>query len=75
MIQVSNEADGKATQMESIIKGSKIKSNNMVMVVTGITETAFLGYFEYKGRSVGQCSILKEMFSNPHYMNGITIEN
>lgn len=52
-------------------KGDKIESNKMVMVITGETKTAYIGYHEYKGRPVGQCSILKEMFSNPHYMNNI----
>ena len=56
-----------------ITKGTKIESNKMLMVITGETEKAFLGYHEYKGKAVGQCSILKEMFSNPHYMNNIKI--
>ena len=58
-----------------ITKGTKIESNNMVMVVTGENEKAYLGYIEYKGNAVGQCSLLKEMFTNPHYMNGIKIIN
>jgi hypothetical protein len=58
-----------------ITKGTKIESNNMIMVVVGESETAYIGYHEYKGRAVGQCSILKEMFTNPHYMNGIKITN
>lgn len=59
----------------SITKGTKIESNNMTMVVTGENEKAYLGYIEYKGNAVGQCSLLKEMFTNPHYMNGIKILN
>ena len=58
-----------------ITKGTKIESNNMVMVVTGENEKAYLGYIEYKGNAVGQCSLLKQMFTNPHYMNGIKIIN
>ena len=45
------------------------------MVVTGETEKAFLGYHEYKGKVVGQCSIAKDMFTNPHYMNNIKVIN
>ena len=56
-----------------ITKGTKIESNKLVMVVTGETEKAFLGYNEYKGKVVGQCSIAKDMFTNPHYMNNIKI--
>ena len=58
-----------------ITKGTKIESNKLVMVVTGETEKAFLGYHEYKGKVVGQCSIAKDMFTNPHYMNNIKITN
>mgnify|MGYP000916723465 FL=1 len=58
-----------------IRKGTKIESNNLVMVVTGETEKAFLGYHEYKGKVVGQCSIAKDMFTNPHYMNNIKVIN
>ena len=58
-----------------IVKGTKIESNKMVMVVTGENATAFLGYHEYKGKIVGQCSIAKDMFTNPHYMNNIILIN
>ena len=58
-----------------ITKGTKIESKSLVMVVTGETEKAFLGYHEYKGKIVGQCSIAKDMFTNPHYMNNIKITN
>ena len=58
-----------------IKKGTKIESNKLVMVVTGETETAFLGYHEYKGKIVGQCSIAKDMFTNPHYVNNFKIIN
>jgi len=58
-----------------ITKGTKIESNNLVMIVTSVTEKAYLGYHEYKGQIVGQCSISKDMFSNPHYMNNIKITN
>jgi hypothetical protein len=57
----------------NIKKGTRIEAKKMIMVVTGENEKAFLGYYEYKGNPVGQCSILKDMFSNPHFMNGITI--
>ena len=60
---------------QKVTKGTRIESNKMVMIVTGETETAFLGYHEYKGKIVGQISIAKDMFTNPHYMNGITIYN
>lgn len=58
-----------------ISKGTKLVSHKMVMVVTGETETSFTGYYEYKGTIVGQCSICKDMFFNPHYMNDIKIIN
>ena len=58
-----------------ITKGTRIESNKLVMVVTGETDTAFIGYHEYKGKIVGQCSIAKDMFTNPHYMNNIKITN
>jgi len=63
------------TLTEKITKGTKIESNKMIMVVTGENEKSFLGYHEYKGQIVGQCSIAKDMFNNPHYMNNITILN
>ena len=62
-------------ETQKITKGTKIESNKMIMVVTGESEKAFLGFIEYKGKAVGQCSILKEMFNNPHYMNTIKITN
>ena len=58
-----------------IKKGTKIEANKMIMVVTGETEKAFLGYHEYKGKLVGQCSIAKDMFTNNHYMKNIKIIN
>ena len=58
-----------------ITKGTKIESNKMVMVVTGETEKAFIGYYDYKGKAVGQCSMLKEVLNNPHFMERITIIN
>jgi len=63
--------------MESfkIVKGTRIESNKMVMVVTGENEKSFLGFHEYKGVIVGQCSIAKDMFKNPHYANNISIIN
>ena len=73
-----NGSATKTTTMNTatkITKGTKIESHNMVMVVVGESETAYIGYHEYKGRAVGQCSILKEMFTNPHYIGGIKIIN
>jgi hypothetical protein len=58
-----------------IAKGTKIESKKMTMVVTGISETAYLGYIEYKGRAVGQCSLSKETVENPHYKDDIRIIN
>ena len=50
-----------------VSKGDKIVSNKLVMVITGENESSYLGYHEYKGRAVGQISILKETLNNPHY--------
>ena len=58
-----------------ITKGTKIECNKLVMVITGETEKAFLGYYQYKGKLAGQCSILKEMFTSPYYMKGIKFIN
>lgn len=63
------------TTISTITKGTKIESNKLTMVVTGETEKSFLGYIEYKGNACGQCSIAKDMFTNPHYMNDIKIIN
>jgi hypothetical protein len=60
---------------KEITNGTRIESNKMVMVVTGENEKAYLGYHEYKGKIVGQLSIAKDMFTNPHYMNDIKIIN
>lgn len=62
-------------QNATIVKGTKIESKKLVMIVTGETKTSFTGYHEYKGKNVGECSIDKSMFSNPHYMNDIKITN
>jgi hypothetical protein len=59
----------------NIKKGTKIESNKIIMVVTGENEKAYLGYISYKDKAVGQCSMLKEMFTNPHYCNNIKILN
>ena len=58
-----------------IVKGTKIESKKLVMVVTGESEKAYLGYIEHNKNAVGQISILKEMFTNPHFMNNIKITN
>lgn len=52
-----------------LVKGDKIEANKMVMVITGETDKAYLGFYEYKGKPVGQCSLLKEMLENPHFKN------
>ena len=59
--------------LKSIVNGTKIESKNMIMVVTGKSETAFLGYISYKGKAVGQCSLSFDMFTNPHYSKDIKI--
>lgn len=58
-----------------IKKGTKIESKKMIMVVTGENETSYLGYIEYNGKPVGQCSMLKSMFENPHFKKDIKILN
>lgn len=50
-------------------KGDKIEANKMIMVITGESKDSYLGFYEYKGKPVGQCSLLKEMLDNPHYKN------
>lgn len=52
-------------------KGDKIESKKMIMVITGETQTSYLGYYEYKERPIGQCSILKDTLNNPHYRKNI----
>ena len=48
-------------------KGDKIEANKMIMVITGERDDCYHGYYEYNGRAVGQCSISKEVLSNPHF--------
>lgn len=62
-------------QSTKITKGTKIEANKLIMVVTGETETSFLGYYEYKGNPVAQCSMLKSMIDHPHYSQNIKILN
>lgn len=61
------------SNLGKISKGSRIESNKMIMVVTGETEKSFLGYYEYKGKMVGQCSMLKDTLVNPHFKNSIKV--
>lgn len=68
-------ADKNLQKMKYLKNGTKIISKSMVMVVTSRSETAYIGYIEYKGRPVGQCSILFEMFDNPHYIKDIDVIN
>ena len=58
---------------KDIKKGVKIQAKSMVMVVTGESETAFLGYILYKGKPAGQISLAFDMFENPHYNSDLTI--
>jgi hypothetical protein len=48
-------------------KGDKIEANKMIMVITGERDDCYHGYYEYNGKAVGQCSISKELLSNPHF--------
>lgn len=59
--------------IDNIKTGTRLLANGLVMVITGESDKAFMGYYQYKGKAVGQCSILKEMFTNPHYKDGIQI--
>lgn len=59
--------------IKKITNGTKIESKSLTMVVTGKSETAFLGYISYKGKAVGQCTLSFEMFTNPHYSKDIKI--
>lgn len=54
-------------------KGAVLEANKMIMVVTGETETAYLGYYEYKGKPVGQCSLEKSAFDNMHLAKRIKV--
>lgn len=56
-----------------LTKGAKLEANKMIMVITCETESAYLGYYEYKGRAVGQCSLEKSAFENMHIAKRITI--
>lgn len=67
---VTNNKERKKMELS---KGDKIESNKMVMVITGESKDSYLGYHEYKGNPVGQCSILKTTLSNPHYSKGIKL--
>lgn len=59
--------------IKKIVNGTKIESKSLLMVVTGKSDTAFLGYISYKGKAVGQCSLSFDMFTNPHYLKDIKI--
>lgn len=61
--------------IEQVKVGTKIISNKMVMIVTGENEKMFFGYFLYKGKNAGECTIHKSIFNNPHYKDGIQIIN
>lgn len=61
--------------LNEITNGTRIESNKMTMVVTGENEKSYFGYHEYKGRAVGQCSLSKDIFTNPHYVKNIKVIN
>ena len=54
--------------------GTRIVANKLTMIVTGETQKYFKGYHEHNGKK-NDCTIYKETFSNPHYMNNIKILN
>jgi len=54
-------------------KGDKAIANKMVMVITGETKDAYLGYHEYNGKPVGQCSLLKSTLENLHLAKRIEV--
>ena len=58
---------------KDIKRGTKIQAKSMVMVVTGESETAFLGYILYKGKPAGQISLAFDTFENPHYNSDLAI--
>ena len=58
---------------KDIKRGTKIQAKSVVMVVTGESETAFLGYILYKGKPAGQISLAFDMFENPHYNSDLAI--
>ena len=58
---------------KDIKKGTKIQAKSVVMVVTGESETAFLGYILYKGKPAGQISLAFDTFENPHYNSDLAI--
>jgi hypothetical protein len=60
-------------EMRKLKKGDRVEAKKMIMVITGESEKAYLGYFEYKGRAVGQCSLEKALLDNPHFENNYTI--
>lgn len=57
-----------------ITKGTKLKANGLIMVVTGENEKSFLGYLEYKGRPVGQTSMLKEHVNNKNLSEVVVLD-
>ena len=65
-----------AIDINTIKIGTKIISNNMIMVVTGKTKTDFVGYIERNGEKISgdDVRIQFSTFTNPHYQSGIRIE-
>jgi hypothetical protein len=54
-------------------KGARLEANKMIMVITGESKTAYLGYYEYKGKPAGQCSLLKSVFENAHLSKSLVV--
>lgn len=54
--------------------GTRLLSNNMVMVVTGETVDEFVGYCEHNGENKGQCRLKKKNLVNPN-LSGVSIVN
>jgi hypothetical protein len=52
----------------------RVVSNSLTMVIVSEDQYYYHGYHEYKGKSVGVCSLIKTMLTNPHYSKNITIE-
>lgn len=66
-------SENKIVKISDVKIGTKLKSYEMVMVVTGKNLTSFLGYISYNNKAVGQCSLDFSMFENSHYNNNIKI--
>lgn len=56
-------------------KSAVLKANGMEIVITGETEKAYLGYLRIPNTTepIGQTSLLKNVFDNPHLSKRIQI--